>query len=121
MRGDFRRQIRQRADDDRAQQPLQCTLHGGSASAVLREQGDLHAPVACATGRGGVVVHGLALGAALGVALAAVFLQWRTMSPTPTFAEARRIQASDRVYGMLAIVVLALTFGAVTWWLNSMV
>jgi len=41
---------------------------------------------------------------------AAVFLQWRTMSPTPTFAEARRIQASDRVYGMLAIVVLVVGF-----------
>ena len=41
---------------------------------------------------------------------AAVFLQWRTMSRTPTFAEARRIQASDRVYGMLAIVVLVVGF-----------
>ena len=41
---------------------------------------------------------------------AAVFLQWRTMSPTPTFAEARRIQASDRVYGMLAVVVLVVGF-----------
>ena len=33
---------------------------------------------------------------------AAIVLQWRTMSPAPTLADARRIQASDRVYGMLA-------------------
>ena len=41
---------------------------------------------------------------------AAVVLQWRTMSPAPTLAEARRIQASDRAYGMLAVVVLAVGF-----------
>jgi len=41
---------------------------------------------------------------------AAVFLQWRTMSPAPTLVDARRIQASDRVYGMLAIVVLVVGF-----------
>ena len=45
---------------------------------------------------------------------AAVFLQWRTMSPAPTLAEARRIQASDRMYGMLAIVVLVVASCAST-------
>ena len=32
------------------------------------------------------------------------------MSPAPTLADAKRIQASDRVYGMLAIVVLGVGF-----------
>ena len=41
---------------------------------------------------------------------AALVLQWRTMSPAPTLVEARRIQASDRVYGMLAVVVLVVGF-----------
>jgi len=41
---------------------------------------------------------------------AALFLQWRTMSPAPTLVDAKRIQASDRVYGMLAIVVLGVGF-----------
>ena len=41
---------------------------------------------------------------------AAIVLQWQTMSPTPSLAEARRIQASDRVYGMLAVIVLVVGF-----------
>jgi len=41
---------------------------------------------------------------------AALVLQWRTMSPTPTVAEARRIQISDRWYGILAVVVLVVGF-----------
>jgi len=41
---------------------------------------------------------------------AAVVLQWRTMSPAPTLAEARRIQTSDRVYGIFAVVVLVVGF-----------
>lgn len=38
---------------------------------------------------------------------ATLFLEWRTMSRTPTWAEARRIQLSDRWYGICAVVVLA--------------
>jgi putative membrane protein len=41
---------------------------------------------------------------------AAVVLQWQTMSPAPTLAEARRIQTSDRVYGIFAVVVLVVGF-----------
>ena len=41
---------------------------------------------------------------------AALVLQWQTMSPAPSLAEAKRIQASDRVYGMLAVVVLVVGF-----------
>ncbi|HEX4508690.1 MAG TPA: DUF2214 family protein [Burkholderiaceae bacterium] len=39
-----------------------------------------------------------------------VFLQWRTMSRTPTWAEARRIQLCDRWYGVCAVVVLVAGF-----------
>ena len=41
---------------------------------------------------------------------AVVALQWQTMSATPTVAEARRIQASDRWFGILAGVVLVVGF-----------
>jgi len=41
---------------------------------------------------------------------AALVLQWLTMSPTPTAAEARRIQISDRWYGIFALVVLVVGF-----------
>ena len=41
---------------------------------------------------------------------AALVLQWQTMSPAPSLAEAKRIQASDRVYGLLAVVVLVVGF-----------
>jgi putative membrane protein len=41
---------------------------------------------------------------------AAIFLQWQTMSASPTLAEARRIQISDRWYGILAAVVLVVGF-----------
>jgi len=41
---------------------------------------------------------------------AALVLQWLTMSPTPTVAEARRIQISDRWYGIFALVVLVVGF-----------
>jgi putative membrane protein len=38
--------------------------------------------------------------------VATVFLEWQTMSRTPTLAEARRIQLSDRWFGVFAAVVL---------------
>jgi putative membrane protein len=41
---------------------------------------------------------------------ATIFLQWQTMSASPTLAEARRIQTSDRWYGILAGVVLIVGF-----------
>ena len=41
---------------------------------------------------------------------AAVVVQWQTMSPAPSLAEARRIQISDRWFGILAAVVLAVGF-----------
>jgi len=41
---------------------------------------------------------------------AVVVLQWQTMSPAPTLAEAKRIQVSDRWFGMLAVLVLVVGF-----------
>ena len=41
---------------------------------------------------------------------ATLFLEWQTMSPAPTFAEARRIQVCDRWYGIFAGVVLVVGF-----------
>lgn len=41
---------------------------------------------------------------------ATVFLEWQTMSPAPTWAEARRIQRCDRMYGLFAVVVLVVGF-----------
>jgi len=41
---------------------------------------------------------------------AAVVLQWQTISPTPTLAEAKRIQTSDRWFGILAAIVLIVGF-----------
>ncbi len=42
--------------------------------------------------------------------VATVFLEWQTMSRTPTLAEARRIQAADRWFGFLAMMVLVVGF-----------
>lgn len=47
--------------------------------------------------------------AAFGIA-AVVFLEWQTMSPAPTLAEARRLQACDRWYGVFATLVLVVGF-----------
>jgi len=37
---------------------------------------------------------------------ATIFLQWQTMSPAPTRAEALRIQRCDRWYGMFALMLV---------------
>jgi len=37
---------------------------------------------------------------------ATIFLQWQTLSPAPTRAEALRIQRCDRWYGMFALLLL---------------
>jgi len=42
--------------------------------------------------------------------VATVFFEWQTMSRTPTFAEAKRIQLCDRWYGMFAVLVLIVGF-----------
>ena len=47
--------------------------------------------------------------AAFGIA-AVVFLEWQTLSPAPTLAEARRLQACDRWYGVFAALVLVVGF-----------
>jgi putative membrane protein len=47
--------------------------------------------------------------AAFGIA-AVLFLEWWTMSPAPTHAEARRLQASDGWYGILAGLLLVVGF-----------
>jgi putative membrane protein len=39
-----------------------------------------------------------------------VFLEWLTMSRTPTWAEARRVQICDRWYGIFAVAVLVAGF-----------
>ncbi|HZV92055.1 MAG TPA: DUF2214 family protein [Caldimonas sp.] len=39
-----------------------------------------------------------------------VFLEWQTMSPAPSLAEARRIQVCDRWFGVFALVVLVVGF-----------
>ena len=39
-----------------------------------------------------------------------VFLEWQTMSRTPTYAEARRIQVCDKWFGIFAGVVLIVGF-----------
>ena len=41
---------------------------------------------------------------------ATVFLEWQTMSSTPTYAEARRIQLCDKWFGIFAGVVLVVGF-----------
>ena len=41
---------------------------------------------------------------------ATLFLEWQTMSPAPTHAEARRIQLCDRWYGIFAGIVLVVGF-----------
>jgi len=41
---------------------------------------------------------------------ATVFLEWQTMSRTPTYADARRIQICDKWFGILAGVVLVVGF-----------
>ena len=42
--------------------------------------------------------------------IATVFFEWQTMSRTPTFAEAKRIQLCDRWYGIFAVLVLIVGF-----------
>jgi putative membrane protein len=42
--------------------------------------------------------------------VATVFLEWQTMSRTPTLAEAQRIQVADRWFGVSAAVVLVVGF-----------
>ena len=42
--------------------------------------------------------------------VATVFLEWQTMSPAPTHAEARRMQLCDRWYGIFAAMVLIVGF-----------
>ena len=42
--------------------------------------------------------------------VATVFLEWQTMSRTPTFTEAKRIQLCDRWYGIFAVLVLIVGF-----------
>ena len=39
-----------------------------------------------------------------------VFLEWQTMSPNPSYAEAKRIQRCDRWYGIFAVIVLVVGF-----------
>jgi putative membrane protein len=39
-----------------------------------------------------------------------VFLEWQTMSPSPTVAEARRIQVCDRWFGIFSGVLLIVGF-----------
>lgn len=63
--------------------------------------------------------------AAFGI-FAAVFLEWQTMSPAPSYAEARRIQVCDTWYGIFAAIVLAVGFlrvyyfekGSAFYWAN---
>jgi putative membrane protein len=42
--------------------------------------------------------------------VATIFLEWQTMSRTPTVAEAKRIQVCDRWYGIFAVWVLVVGF-----------
>ena len=42
--------------------------------------------------------------------LGTVFIEWQTMSPAPTLLDARRIQLSDKWFGILAGVVLIVGF-----------
>lgn len=41
---------------------------------------------------------------------ATVFLEWQTMSRTPSLAEAKRMQLCDRWYGIFAVMVLVVGF-----------
>ena len=41
---------------------------------------------------------------------ATIFVQWQTMNPAPTRAEALRIQVCDRWYGMFALMLLVVGF-----------
>ena len=42
--------------------------------------------------------------------VATLFLEWQTISRTPTLAEAKRIQVCDRWYGLCAMAVLVIGF-----------
>lgn len=42
--------------------------------------------------------------------VATVFLEWQTMTRTPTHAEALRLQRCDRWYGIFAVIVLVVGF-----------
>jgi putative membrane protein len=46
---------------------------------------------------------------------ATLFLQWQTMSPAPTRAEALRIQRCDRWYGMFAMMLVVVGLLRVYW------
>lgn len=39
-----------------------------------------------------------------------LFLEWQTMSPAPTHAEAKRIQVADRWFGIFALLILVVGF-----------
>lgn len=39
-----------------------------------------------------------------------LFLEWQTMSPAPTHAEAKRMQLADRWFGIFAMVILVVGF-----------
>ena len=41
---------------------------------------------------------------------ATVFLEWQTMSPAPSLAEAKRIRRCDRWYGLFAMALLVVGF-----------
>jgi putative membrane protein len=57
----------------------------------------------------GAVVAFLHFLAAFGI-FATVFFEWQTMSRTPSFADARRIQMCDTWYGIFAALVLIVGF-----------
>lgn len=45
--------------------------------------------------------------------VATLFFEWMTISPTPTYAEARRLQLCDRWYGICAVLILVVGFARV--------
>jgi len=45
--------------------------------------------------------------------VATLFFEWMTINPTPTYAEAKRLQLCDRWYGVSAVVVIVVGFARV--------
>jgi len=45
--------------------------------------------------------------------VATLFFEWMTISPAPTYAEARRLQMCDRWYGICAVLILFIGFARV--------
>lgn len=45
--------------------------------------------------------------------VATIFFEWMTISPTPSYIEARRLQLCDRWYGLSAVVILVVGFARV--------